>query len=455
MRSQTEGTSYFRPKDIYNDRQMIRKSSLEGLTPTQQWVNLLQQQGLRHFIRYDEDHKITAVFWTYPWCEEQWKRFPEVLGLDNTYKTNRFKMYLFQVTGITDQKSVANFGFGLINTEKKEGYDWLCDRLDDLRQQLGIPAPSVVITDKEKALKNALERVFPKAQQQLCLYHINANVHAKITSRWKKDDSDEAPDPDADELAGPEATEATEPIAEPATEPAADPDEKEPEYSKEDLKKHWNRVVYAEEEDDFEAAWAQILIAYGNRQKAIIDYLVSEYLPVADQFLQCRIKRYRNFGQRTNSPTETAHKDIKSYLVTGTGDLLHLHEALVQMLAKKERDYLQTAAKHQVKLRQEYIGRAWLGSLPTQISYAAVDLLAKEHRRAEGAVKGNATLPPCEGSCYITQQFALPCAHYIAEKVILEGQPLTKDLIHPRWWLDKPLVFLPAVFYVKATNPAS
>lgn len=51
-----------------------------------------------------------------------WKRFPEVLSLDNTYKTNTFKMCLFQVTGITDQKSIANFSFGLINTEKEEGF---------------------------------------------------------------------------------------------------------------------------------------------------------------------------------------------------------------------------------------------------------------------------------------------------------------------------------------------
>ncbi|PTB36737.1 hypothetical protein M441DRAFT_268648 [Trichoderma asperellum CBS 433.97] len=125
------------------------------------------------------------------------------------------------------------------------------------------------------------------------------------------------------------------------------------------------------------------------------------------------------------------------------------------MIAKKERDYLQTAARQEVKLRQDYIGRTWLGSLPTQISYAAVDLLARQYRHAEAAVKGNKTLPPCATSCHFTQQYAMPCVHYIAEKVILEGAPLTKEVIHPRWWLDKPLVFLPAIFYVKSTNPAS
>ncbi|PKK40751.1 hypothetical protein CI102_15397 [Trichoderma harzianum] len=58
---------------------------------------------------------------------------------------------------ITDQKSVANFTFGLINTEREDGFLWLCKRLEELRQDLHIPAPTVIITDKEIALKNALK----------------------------------------------------------------------------------------------------------------------------------------------------------------------------------------------------------------------------------------------------------------------------------------------------------
>ena len=53
-----------------------------------------------------------------------WKKFPEVLGLDNTYKTDRFRLHLFQATGVADQKSLANFAFGLINGENVTKYKW-------------------------------------------------------------------------------------------------------------------------------------------------------------------------------------------------------------------------------------------------------------------------------------------------------------------------------------------
>lgn len=391
-----------------------------------------------------------------------WNRFPEVLGLDNTYKTNRFKMCLFQVTGVTDQKSVANFAFDLVGTERQEGYDWLCDRLGEFREQLQIPEPCVVITDKEKGLKNSLERVFPGPQQQLCLYHIHVNVDAKIVSRWKDPEDDEAesvetaseaaspvPDPHTDELAELDADELAQ--LDPMTAAAAS---KPPfENSKVGLQRGWRSVCYAEEEEHFEEAWAALTSFFAG-QRPILDYLVSEYLPWADQFLQCRLKRYRNFGQRTNSPTETAHKDIKTYLLTSTSGLLHLHEAVCQMIAKKERDYIQEAARQEVKMRQSYIGQGWLGSLPTQISYTAVEQEAQQHSRLEASIKEKKELPPCRDCCYFTQQYALPCIHAIKEQLQTRS-PLTKEMVHPRWWLDKPLVLFPANSYEKPTNRAS
>lgn len=75
-----------------------------------------------------------------------WKTSPEVLGVGNMYKkklTNRFNMDMFQVTGVTDQKTVANFVFGLVNTEKEVGYSILCEHLERLRRQLDILAPMV------------------------------------------------------------------------------------------------------------------------------------------------------------------------------------------------------------------------------------------------------------------------------------------------------------------------
>lgn len=453
----TAEPTFFRQKDIYNDRQKIRIAGLNGLSATQAWIKQLQDHNLRHYIKLDADNKVQGVLWTYPWSEKMWRQFPEVLGLDNTYKTNRFHMYLFEVIGVTDQKSVANFAFGLINTEKEDGFLWLCQRLEDLRQDLHVPAPAVMITDKELALKNALKSVFPGSQQQLCVYHINANVRARIRSTWKGGDDDDNESEAADESEA--AADGDDDLAARAAEqeiaehgnaasslPAADP------MTREGMFNAWKKVIYAEDEEDFEKEWHKMRLTYDSTQNHILKYISKEYMPYREQWARCFIKRYRNFGQRVNSPVETAHKDVKSFLVTGTSDLLHLHNAISLMLEKKERDYIQAAAKMQMRQRRHFIQQSWLGNIPLTVAYVAVDLLAQQHRKAVAAMPSNPDpqpLPPCTGS--FMQQYGLPYSHTI-EKRLKAGEALSKDDVHPRWWLVKPLVRFPLFFYEKATN---
>ena len=68
-------------------------------------------------------------------------------------------------------------------TEKEHHFQWLCDRLEELRIDIGAATPEVIITDKEQALRAALTKTFPDTQKQLCIYHILANIRAKINAR--------------------------------------------------------------------------------------------------------------------------------------------------------------------------------------------------------------------------------------------------------------------------------
>ncbi|CAN1167726.1 hypothetical protein LINPERHAP1_LOCUS7700 [Linum perenne] len=41
---------------------------------------------------------------------------------------------------------------------------------------MGGKKPHSVITDEDKAMKNAIIKVFPDATRRLCLWHINKNI---------------------------------------------------------------------------------------------------------------------------------------------------------------------------------------------------------------------------------------------------------------------------------------
>ncbi|KAG5934932.1 hypothetical protein E4U59_005894 [Claviceps monticola] len=77
-------------------------------------------------------------------------------------------------------------------------------------------------------------------------------------------------------------------------------------------------------------------------------------MPWRYQWAKYFIDHYRNFGQRVNSPFESAHKQLKSFLVSGRGHLFHLHESIEQMLEEKERTYKESTGNMQMKKRVKY-----------------------------------------------------------------------------------------------------
>ncbi|KID81917.1 hypothetical protein MGU_10765 [Metarhizium guizhouense ARSEF 977] len=455
-KADSPGYDYFRTRDIYNDRQTIKRERLNGLSVTQAFVKELESGGIRVRTLRDEEDRVCAVFWTCDWCRTMWKKFPGVLGLDNTYKTNRFGFHPFQATSVTDQKSLANFAFGLINSEKEHHFQWLCDRLDELRINIGADMPEVIITDKEQALRAALTNTFPGAQQQLCAYHILANVRAKINTRWKDTEGDDHDDitveSDNDGNAlfvdlSDKTAEQLEPeldldvaargrVRDEAEDGLANPSD---DYNREGMFKAFQAVVYAADHDAFKDSWKSFAETFGRQQRHILRHVQKEYMPWRKQWVKCYIDRYRNFGQRVNSPTETAHADVKSHLVTGTGDLLYLHQALVTMIDDKSRSYRQEAARQIQRQRDQYLKQAWLGKLDLQITYQAIDLLAKQYRFALAALPDQCEpkpLLPCTGN--FEHQYGLPCSHRILD-CLANGTPLRRSQIAMRWWLEKPL----------------
>ena len=117
----------FMIKDITNYREQLQQTKLNGLTPTQALLEVFKKENVWHYVLYHPSdlNRIIGLFWTYDWCLQMWRRFPYAIQMDNTYKTNRFRMPFFEVTGVTNLSTNFNVAFGLIDNEREEGYEWL------------------------------------------------------------------------------------------------------------------------------------------------------------------------------------------------------------------------------------------------------------------------------------------------------------------------------------------
>ncbi|KAF6525452.1 hypothetical protein HZS61_010506 [Fusarium oxysporum f. sp. conglutinans] len=323
--------STFTRKGIYNARSLINREKLGGLTPTAALIKLFDDNEIPYLIKWadDDPDRLLGLVWTFPYCLQMWKRFPEVISFDNTYNTNRFKLPLFQATGQTCLGSVFNAAFGLIDNERREGFQFLSESIKQLMEQHSIRQPDVIITDFDDSMKAALNYQFPDIQQQLCIHHINSNVLLRAKQRWLKRPSSSS------DISGGSGIEADPPdqiqLNPTDQESISAPVGNDISHTYSGVLAMWKLVLFAETEEAHEKAWINLCKKF-NDQSPILRYLHGTYMPVRAQWARCFIRHYRNFGIRVTSGTEASNNNIKGYLLNGLSHLYRLVEAMQDMI---------------------------------------------------------------------------------------------------------------------------
>ncbi|KAJ6438020.1 mutator-like element [Purpureocillium lavendulum] len=348
----------FTRRDIYNARASINCDKLGGYTPTAALIKLFDENKIPYLVKWADNNsnRLVGLVWTFPYCLQMWKRFPEVMSFDNTYNTNRFKLPLFQATGQTCLGSVYNAAFGLIDNEKREGFQFLSESIRQLAEQHLIRQPDVIITDFDDAMKAALNDQFPEAQQQLCIHHIISNVLLKAKQKWVTDREPHSSGSSVDDCDGETASAQTHSKLSPKDrrcihEPVAE----DIPHSYHGVLMMWKHVMFAETEEAHEKAWCDLCREFDD-QRAILRYLHGTYMPVRAQWARCFIRKYRNFGIRVTSGTEASNNNVKSYLLNGMSNLHRLVEAIQDMIRDQERDFAHASAEDEVLTARGHIG---------------------------------------------------------------------------------------------------
>lgn len=430
----------FTQRDIYNARALINREKLGGHTPTAALLKLFDEMEIPHLVKWadDEPNRLVGLVWTFPYCLQMWKRFPEVISFDNTYNTNRFKLPLFQATGQTCLGTVFNAAFGLIDNERKEGFLFLTESIRQLARQNSIREPDIIITDFDKQMKAALNDIFPEVQQQLCIHHINSNVLLKSKQRWidahgtaSNSDSSDANDSTSEDQAELSAEDR---------EFVQDSTSEQIPHSYRGVLMMWRLVVFAETEAAHNKAWQDLCEEFDD-QRAILHYLYGTYMPVRRQWARCFIRKYRNFGIRVTSGTEASNNNVKSYLLNGMCHLYRLVEAMQDMVRDQERNFMDACASDEVLSCRASTGLSsdYLGELRSVMSSKALDLIRRQHRLARKAMPTRRNPFPkplgnCNDNCSISIELGIPCCHRIYTK-LASADPFTKCEVHPRWRL--------------------
>ena len=126
---------------------------------------------------FDDESRIKNLFWANARSRAACEEFGDVITFDTTYLTNKYNMPFAPFVGVNHHGQSILLGCGLISNEDTDAFTWL---FKSWLKCMNSCAPNAIITDQDKAMKNAIEIVFPNTRHRWCLWHIMKKLPEKL-----------------------------------------------------------------------------------------------------------------------------------------------------------------------------------------------------------------------------------------------------------------------------------
>ena len=382
---QDEEAPLFTSMDIRNAKTSIRRETLGFLSPIQALLRSLQAGDWWIRLLKDANEHVTHLFFSKPSAHLFLKQFWNVILMDCTYKTNRYKMPLLVITGVTNLNTTYYLAFCFLRAEETDDYAWALEQLRELLLHVEVPDPGCIITDRELKCISQIKEVFPQTQHLLCIWHINKNVVAHCKKHFADTESWET------------------------------------------FYKQWNEVVYAHTTADFNTKWNSLQDDYPGEVSAYLSTVWVTHWKW--RFVKCFTDRHLHFGNRSTSRSEGSHAKLKRALLNSVGDLSTVIEA-IDVLLRRERfkwseDLNARKSKPRISHRAAFL-RDVLAEIPPWI----LEKVLEQH------AKIGENMLTCTNS--YTKHMGIPCSHQIKARLAIAPGKLQLEDFHPHWRYNKP-----------------
>ncbi|KAI7962234.1 hypothetical protein MJO28_000328 [Puccinia striiformis f. sp. tritici] len=260
-------------------------------------------------------------------------------------------------------------------------------------------SPKVFVTDRERALRNAIALHFPGAENNVCLWHVDQNIKANCQRAFAGDKA---------------------------------------EWNV--FKSKWNEVQYAKTKAAYDSAWARLVNYLGDDRASVVKYLMTNVLPDRKFFMTAWVGHTPHLGNHTTARGESAHSWLKSHMHSHKAGMANSFENIADAVTHQ----LTTNTVHLENGRISSLSGIELPfkSLHGKISIHALHLVQEQYqlwKKNTKAQSGGADTTKCTGSLWATM--GIPCWHMLDE-IFAKEDEVTPSHFHLQWNLryhpDKP-----------------
>ena len=148
MLKEYNANSYTTIKQIYNARNVYRSSIKGNNTKMLQLMMLLDRDQYIHWHRMKDENVVHDLFWSHPDAVKLINSCNLVFFIDSTDKTNRYKLSLLDIVGVTPTGMTFSIVFAYLEGERLNNVFWALQRFWGLFMKVGA-LPGVIVTDRD------------------------------------------------------------------------------------------------------------------------------------------------------------------------------------------------------------------------------------------------------------------------------------------------------------------
>jgi hypothetical protein len=155
---QEDPQTFIQAQDIYNERISARADYLNRRSPMEALLDELSTPEWISDVKLDADNHVQNLFFAHQNQVELLLANPDILLMDCTYRTNRYRLPLLHILGCTNLGTFFSAGFCFLKEETELDYYWA---ISTFLRLTNVSHPQVFISDQEQALKSAAQELLP------------------------------------------------------------------------------------------------------------------------------------------------------------------------------------------------------------------------------------------------------------------------------------------------------
>ncbi|EYU42903.1 hypothetical protein ABFS82_14G176500 [Erythranthe guttata] len=128
-----------------------------------------ENPGFYYAIQLDEENRLSNVFWADARSRTAYNHFGDAVVFDTMYRPNQFQVPFAPFTGVNNHGQMVLFGCALLLDESESSFAWV---FETWLSAMNNRRPVSITTDQDRAIKAAVNRVFPQTRHCICKWHI-------------------------------------------------------------------------------------------------------------------------------------------------------------------------------------------------------------------------------------------------------------------------------------------